>query len=115
MGASGTAIVDFGAFPGQSEASVTITAPGIATGSLVEAWIFPIATADHTADEHRLETLEVVADPSTIVANTSFVVYVTNTSQLNEPTTIQGYQDGLAVGGLGTRIWGKWQIGWVWN
>ena len=31
MGAQGTAIVDFGAFPGQSDASVLVSAPGTGT------------------------------------------------------------------------------------
>ncbi len=68
MGASGTAALDFGAFPGKSDASVAVTGQaGIVSGSLVEAWIRPEATADHTADEHMLETLKVFAGNIAIV------------------------------------------------
>ena len=55
MGAQGTAVLDFGAFPGKSDASVAVTGQAaIVAGSLVEAWIRPVDTADHTADEHML-------------------------------------------------------------
>lgn len=114
MGASGSTTVNFGAFPGVSEALVTVSAPGIQPTSLVEAWILPAVTADHSPDEHRVETLEVVADQSSIVANTSFDIKVTNMSELDEATTNQGSQ-GQAKGGTGTRIYGIWNIGWVWD
>ena len=81
---TGTATLDFGAFPGASDASVAVTGQtGIVAGSLVEAWIRPVATADHTADEHRVETLEVVA--GNIVAGTGFTIYGLNRNPLNEP------------------------------
>jgi len=54
VGAEGTATVDFGFFPGKSDAVVTVSAPGIATTSLVEAWILPNTTTDHSADEHMV-------------------------------------------------------------
>jgi hypothetical protein len=114
MGASGTVIIDFGAFPGQSDASVTVSAPGIAANSLVEAWIFPAQTADHSPDEHTVETLTVKADQSTIVPNTSFVIRVANTSQLDENYPLDGFQGALS-GGTGALIYGKWNLGWVWD
>lgn len=102
MGAQGTAILDFGAFPGQSDTSIAVTGQtGIGTGSLVEAWIRPVATADHSADEHMVETLNIVA--SNISAGQGFTIYGFNTSQLNDPL------------GQGTRIYGQWNVGWVWN
>jgi len=113
MGASGTATLDFGAFPGQSIASLVISAPGIALTSLIEAWILPAQTTDHSADEHQVETLTVKADQTSVVANTSFTINLSNTSQLNEPSVSNGAQ-GVTQGGLGTRIFGKWNIGWVW-
>jgi hypothetical protein len=114
MGASGTVIIDFGPFPGQSDASVTVSAPGIATTSLVEAWIFPDTTADHSPDEHTVETLTVKADRSSIIANTSFVISVANTSQLDDDLYTLGGQ-GVQNGGMGTLIYGKWNLGWVWD
>lgn len=126
MGAQGTATLDFGAFPGGSDASVAVTGQaGILAGSLVEAWLLPAATADHTADEHIVETLRVFA--GSIIAGTGFTIYGVNTSQLNEPlaapavsrfrtaaATVHGYVAPSAGGG-GTRIYGAWSIGWVWN
>lgn len=130
MGASGKTTVDFGSFPGGSDASIAVTGQtGIITASLVEAWILPADTTDHLSDEHMLETFEVFA--GNIIAGTGFTIYAVNTSQVNEPLTpdgvgsnnvtlagglvvAQGLQQPL-VGGRGTRIYGKWTVGWVWN
>lgn len=118
MGAQGTAIVDFGPFPGQSDAIVTVSAPGILAGSLVEAWIEPIATSTvngtHSADEHMIETLGVWADQSSIVPNVSFNIHMFNKTTLDEATLTIGSL-GSAIGGIGTTIYGPWQVGWVWN
>lgn len=128
MGAQGTAVLDFGAFPGLSDASVAVTGQAaIVAGSLVEAWIRPVATADHTADEHMVETLKVFA--GNIVAATGFTIYGFNTSEINEPLErfrgktvplLGSLTDPPAVqqptrGGQGTRIYGTWTIAWVWS
>lgn len=128
----GTATVDFGAFPGSSHASVVVTGQaGIVAGSVVQAWVRPVATADHSADEHMLETLKVHA--SDIVAGAGFTINVFNDGTINEPDVAavsrdgvsqiaarpggRGQQDGLtaAVGGKGTRIYGQWTIAWSWS
>jgi hypothetical protein len=107
--ATGTATIDFGVFPGASDTSLAITGQGaIVAGSLVEAWIRPAATADHSADEHMVETLRVFA--GNIVAGTGFTIYGFNTSQLNEPV----YNPPSGGGGTGTRLWGTWSIAWAW-
>lgn len=111
MGASGTTTINFGAFPGASDASVAVTGQAsIVAGSLVEAWIRPVATADHSADEHMVETLKVMA--GNIVAATGFTIYGFNTNQVHEPV-----ESGNRVGsgGKGTRIYGVWTVAWVWN
>ena len=115
MGASGTTTVNFGAFPGASDTSVAITGQGaIAAGSLVEAWIMPTATADHSADEHLAETLALRA--GNVVAGTGFTIYALNTSQLNEPARPPGATGaGFERGGAGTRLYGLFTVGWVWN
>jgi hypothetical protein len=127
LGATGTATLDFGAFPGASDASVTVTGQtGIGAGSLVEAWIFPANTADHTSTEHMVETFRVFA--ADIVAGTGFTIYGFNTSQLNDSldivgsgrsaTGIVGAQTSAtepSEGGIGTRIYGAWNIAWVWS
>ena len=126
MGSQGTTTVDFGTFPGGSDASTTVTGQASITGtSLVEAWLYPVATSDHTADEHLVETVRVVA--GNVSAGVGFTIYATNTSQLNEPlyrpgvsnfrpaaTTVYG-ATAPSVGGQGTRIYGTWTVAWVWN
>ena len=115
MPGSGTTTVNFGAFPGSSDTSIAITGQaGILAGSLIEAWILPAATADHSADEHIFDTLGVVA--GNISAGVGFTIYGVNTSTLNEPLT-QADRSGSApsVGGQGTRLYGAYSVGWVWN
>lgn len=105
MGSSGTATLDFGAFPGKSDASVAVTGQAaILAGSLVEAWIRPVATADHSADEHMVETFQVFA--GNISVGTGFTIYGFNTSEVTDrnPLTV----------GLGTRIYGQWTVAWAW-
>lgn len=115
MSTQGTATLDFGAFPGASDASIAVTGQaGILASSFVEAWIFPAATADHTADEHLVETLKVMA--GNIVAGTGFTIYGINTSEINEPLEPhrgEVFRPG-GRGGFGTRIYGKFNVGWVW-
>lgn len=96
MGAQNIALLDFGAFPGKSDASIAITGQTtILAGSLAEAWLVPVATADHTADEHLVEELEVYA--GNIVAGTGFTIY------------------GICRGKGDVRIYGTWSVAWVWN
>ena len=93
MATQGTTTVDFGALPGSPEANaVTTGQTGISAGSLVEAWILPVASADHSADEHRVDPPRVVAGD--IVAGTGFTIY--------------------ALANTG-RAYGLWTAAWVWN
>ena len=99
MGAQGSTTIDFGDAPlKQTQASVVVTGQaGIIAGSLVEAWIMPVALAGangHSEDEHMIENLKVTVPVSTIVAGTGF--------------TIQGECT------LGTTN-GKFTVKWVWN
>jgi hypothetical protein len=125
-GAYSVTTIDFGAFPGSSDASLTITGQtGIDTSSVVSAWLQPADTDDHTADEHRVETISVMA--GNVIPGTGFTIYAQNTSQLNErlgkggvdntrssATPTYGYS-GESEGGRGTRIYGKWTIAWQWR
>ena len=77
MPGTGTVNVDFGAFPGTDKASVAITGQAsIASGSLVEAWIRPIATADHSEDEVVMLTrfVSVSVPNSLLIAGTGFTI-----------------------------------------
>jgi hypothetical protein len=124
--AQGTAEVDFGAFPGASDAQLAITGQSsILAGSLVEAWIFPSDTTDHLADEHLVESIAVMA--GSVSAGVGFTIYAKNTSQINEPLEQAGVSTFRSaatsaygspppsVGGMGTRLYGKWKVAWVWN
>ena len=127
--ATGTVNIDFGAFPGSSDASVAITGQsGILSTSLVEAWIFPADTDDHSADEHLVEQIKVIA--GNIVEGVGFTIYAFNINPISEPlgfingsnnrtiagqlTNPQGFQR-PTKGGNGTLIYGKWNIAWAWN
>jgi hypothetical protein len=128
----GTATINFGAFPGASHATVVVTGQAaIVADSVVQAWIRPVATADHSADEHMLETIRVHA--SSIVAGSGFTINAFNAGTINEPDVADvsrdgvgqqtgrpggpGKNDGLAGarGGKGTRIYGQWTIAWSWS
>lgn len=120
MGSQGNTTIDFGAFPGSSHTTATVTGQaGIVAGSSVEAWIRAEASADHTADEHVVETIAVIA--SSITAGTGFVIHAYNTNLLFErvaPLTAgrgQLEDGGYSGGGIGTRLYGVWNVSWVWN
>jgi hypothetical protein len=120
LGAQGNTTVDFGAFPGSSHTTTTVTGQaGILAGSSCEAWVRAEASADHTADEHIMETINVRA--GSITPGVGFVIHAWNTSQLNEPLLPGGggrgqLEDGSPrIGGIGTRISGVWNVSWVWN
>jgi len=111
---SGTGSIDFGAFPGKSDATLVITGQsGILAGSIVKAWLYPATTADHSVDEHTVETIQVSA--GTIVAGTGFTIYARNTGVINEKPLgweASGYKAGNA--GQGTRLYGLWSVAWMW-
>lgn len=101
MGDRGTAVLNFGSFPGKSDTSVAVTGQsGIVSGSLVEAWIRPVDSVDHSSDEHRAETLKVMAGD--IVAGVGFTIFGMNSGQVSQPN------------GQGTRLYGQWNVAWVW-
>lgn len=101
-GAAGSTTVNFGAFPGSSHATVAVTGQtGIVAGSIVDAWIRPEATADHSADEHLVETIRIAT--SDIIAGTGFTIHGFNSS---EKTSARGE---------GTLISGTWTVAWSWR
>ena len=93
--AKGTASLNFGAFPGASDASIAIAETGVSNHptSLAEAWLIPVATAEHTADEHLAESIKIIA--GVCVAGVGFTVY-----DLTKDNTLR---------------YGNWTIGWVWS
>jgi hypothetical protein len=98
--ATGQTTIDFGAFPGQTDATKQITGQtGIASGSLVEAWINPVDSADHSRDEHMYENIRVFA--INIVAGTGFDIY----AREDGPDT---------VANEGHRLYGIYNVNWAW-
>jgi hypothetical protein len=91
----GRTVVHFGAFPGAADARVDVTdQKGIVESSIVQAWIAPIDTPDHSADEHMVEPLRVVA--GNIVPGVGFTTYA----------FYAGFGDGLA--------YGQFTVAWSW-
>lgn len=91
--AMGTATLNFGAFPGKTDTTVAVTGQtGILAGSAVEAYIRPVATAEHSADEHWVEGIRVVA--GNVVAGTGFTIYGRTEDK--------------------QRLYGNFNVGWVW-
>lgn len=123
---SGVTTIDFGAFPGTSDAKVTVTGQaGIVSGSKVKAYLIATDTVDHSADEHWIETIDVMA--GNIVAATGFDIYAKNTNALSEPVLEQWANTRLAGpgigknqirpnngGGRGTRLYGQYTVAWEW-
>lgn len=118
---SGVTTIDFGAFPGSPDASVTITGQaGILAGSKVKAWIIATATADHSADEHWLESISVMA--GNIVAATGFTIYARNTNELVEPPISPTRLAGPVRSdrpdnskGQSMRLYGQYTVAWEWS
>ena len=126
---SGETTVDFGAFPGKSDASVVVTGQaGILATSNLSAWITAKATADHSADEHWVETIDVMA--GNISAGVGFTIYAKNTNQINEPLRpVKGSNNSTLAGGLvtpgliqiptaggrGTQLYGLFTVKWQWS
>lgn len=116
MGAQGTTQVNFGAFPGTTDASVAVVGQAaILAGSQIEAYLYPLTTADHSPDEHKVESIRVYADPSTIIAGTGFTIYA---YALDNPGTGQHYdpkEPATFNQKDGVRLYGLYSVAWVWN
>jgi hypothetical protein len=105
-GASGTVAVDFGVFPGSAEAQVDVAGQaGLVATSEIRAWVQPIATADHSVDEHLIERLRVLA------------LY-----KVDGTLTIRAFEDAspawkdVNVGkAQAQRLYGTFTMGWAWS
>jgi hypothetical protein len=108
--AQGTTTVNFGTFPGATDTSVTVTGQNsILATSLVEAWVFPTATADHSVDEHWVDGPQVMA--GNIVAGTGFTIY----ASVKPQTDAKAPTDSRRGKNDSPRAYGSWTIAWVWN
>lgn len=91
MATSGSTTVDFGT-SGEMTATKAITGQtAIISTSVVDAWIMATASTDHTADEHVVEDMTVMA--GNVVAGTGFTIYAHS---------------------LSIPLRGVWTVGWAW-
>ena len=81
---TGTATIDFGAFPGTNEASIVVTGQGtISATSKAEAFIMgDDTTADHTASDHKYIGLWLNLTCGTPTVSTGFTIYGRSTEKL---------------------------------
>lgn len=101
----GTTTVDFGAFPGKTDATVSVADATIGAASQTEAYLYPVATADHSADEHvvMMEKIGVCAKPPT--AGVGFDITCVSPDN----------PGGGTPNADGIRLYGLWTIAWVWT
>lgn len=119
MGAQGTATLNFGAWPGSPEATVDVTGQtGYTASSLVEAWVVPVATADHSVEEHVFTNIKVSA---LFKANGTFTILGRSSDPPPGGRDMRsGYaqlRDEAQPDAMTERqlLYGQWTIGWVWN
>jgi len=126
VGMTGTASLNFGGYPGDNEASVVVTGQaGIVAGSVVEAWLRIEDSADHSADEHRIE--ELALSVGDIVAGVGFTIYGRTTNNAPQPVP-SPYPVRVAGSGAGVNtrrpnnlrdygnlIDGIWTVQWRWS
>jgi hypothetical protein len=103
MPATGTATLDFGAFPGTPDTSVAVSGQtAIGAGALVEAWLLPTTTSDHSVDEYILSADLISVIAASVVAGTGFTIYGVNAAVPEAPL------------GDEYRIYGQWVVAWAW-
>ena len=103
--ANGSTTINFGAWPGTARATADVSGQtGYVAGSRVEAFILPVATADHSLDEHRSVMLKVLA---------FYKVYGT--------FTIEGYEN-APYSVMDNKkqyrkqfLHGQYTVGWAWS
>jgi hypothetical protein len=82
--ATGTATIDFGAFPGSNEASVAVTGQ-VAIGATSKAEAFLMAddtTSDHTVGDHRYFSALAGLSCGSPTAGVGFTIYARSTEKL---------------------------------
>lgn len=81
--ATGTAVIDFGSYPGSNEASVTVTGQSsILATSNAEAWMMAEASVDHTVNDAAYASLFVSLTCGIPTASTGFTIYARSTEKL---------------------------------
>ncbi len=87
----GTAIIDFGSYPGSNEAFVDVSGLGtISITSKAEAFVMGDDTSiDHTADDHRYFALFAGLSCGTPVNATGFRIYARSFEKLTGEWTVR--------------------------
>ena len=82
--AQGTAIINFGAFPGSNEAFIEVLDQAtIGVGSKAESFVMADdATSDHTASDHRYFAALVGLTCGTPIDGVGFTIYARSTEKL---------------------------------
>lgn len=122
-GTAGTAELNFGSWPGSAHATVAVADATILGASRTEAWLLPAATADHTADEHLVENIRVIAGPPTAGVGFTihgflpdrpgpaplFIAQRTNAGGRSNvvPAPVSPFKR--------ARLYGRWSVGWRWS
>lgn len=78
---TGAAEIDFGAWSGSNEASVTVAAVGVTPTTHVEAWVMgDSTTTDHTAADHKYFPVFAALTPE--AGTDQFIVYGRSTHRM---------------------------------
>ena len=114
MAGSGSTTVDFGAFPGCSEASVDVSGQsGLISSSLVEAWLLPIATGDHGVDDHVAESEGMgVIGRYKVDGTLTITAYARQRPQLADRIFTGSREDSSQTIPI---LFGQYTVGWVWT
>lgn len=88
---TGTATVNFGAFPGTNEASVVVTGETlIGASAKAEAYFMADDTsADHTASDHRYAPCFIHLTCGAVSAGTGFTIYARSTEKMTGQWTVR--------------------------
>lgn len=90
MGATGTTTINFGTFPGSSEATVAVTGQAdILTTSFAEAFFMRETSADHTAEDHSYAAALCALTCDTPVAATGFNIMARSLDKLSGIFTVR--------------------------
>lgn len=115
---SGQTTIDFGAFPGTPETQAVVTAQDVSDpNAVLDVWILPLATTDHTADEHMADPPRVTAVNTT--PGTSFTIYgfPSGRDLPVPPGTPFGNTANSQMPVAQTQLMpvGKWNVGWAFS
>lgn len=112
-------MLDFGSFPGSSITSVDVAATGVISTSAVEAWIRPVASADHSVEDHVIVPMKVTAQ---YLSDNNIRIWGVNTNDVQPPleSLIVARKSATSKSAETSRqnapmLVGQYNVWWVWN